>query len=320
MEDGLFTLSNGRKAPAIAFGTWQVSGNKIREMLPLALDAGYRHIDTAYSYDNEDAIGEVLESYFSQGKLKREDIFLATKLWVTFLGKDDVRRAVDESLRRLMVDYVDLLMIHAPWGFKNRGDGTLFPQDEHGNFELENYDLRDTWRELERLVVAGKVKSLGLSNFNSVQVDLICHMAHVPPVCNQVECHAYLPQVELQEFCQKLGVLLSAFAPLGSPGRSEHLVTEGEPVLLQEPILEKIGSKYNKTPAQVLIRSLLQRGILVSVKSITPKRIEENIEVFDFALTVEDMQEIAKLRNDHRFFPFRQMAGDHPQYPFSIPY
>ncbi|KAK7110405.1 aldo-keto reductase family 1 member A1-like [Littorina saxatilis] len=313
-----FTLPDGQKIPVLAFGTWQVSGDKIKEVLPLALDTGYRHIDTAYSYGNEEAIGDVLHDYFAQDKLKRADVFVATKLWMTFLAKDDVRQGVEESLRRLRLDYLDLVMIHAPWGFKNRRDGTLFPLDNHGNFELENYDLIDTWKALEQLVTEGKVRSLGVSNFNSVQVDLVNFVAKVPPVVNQVECHAYLPQKELQEFCAKRGVRLSAFAPLGSPGRPEHLITDGEPVLLQESVLQAIGAKYGKTPAQVLLRSLTQRGIITISKSITPSRIKENFEIFDFTLAAEDMMAIGKLRNNHRFFTFHKMAGAHPQYPFNI--
>ncbi|KAL8571547.1 hypothetical protein ACOMHN_055666 [Nucella lapillus] len=313
-------LNDGRSVPALAFGTWQIPSEQIPKALSEALDVGYRYIDTAFSYNNEEAIGDVLKTYFSEEKVKREEVFVATKLWMTFLGKDDVKGAVEESLKKLQLDYVDLVMIHAPWGFKNRGDGTLFPIDDHGNFEIVNYDLIETWKALEKLVKAGKIRSLGVSNFNSVQTDLINFISTVRPVLNQVECHAYLPQKELQEFCQKRGVLLQAYAPLGSPGRPEHMVTECEPILLEESVLQTIGDKYGKTPAQVLLRNLIQRGILVVSKSVTPKRMKENFQVFDFTLTKEDMEAIEKLRNNHRFFTYQHMAGAHPQYPFKIPF
>ncbi|XP_076461427.1 aldo-keto reductase 1B-like [Babylonia areolata] len=316
----LIKLNDGKEAPVVAFGTEQVPSETIPQVLKEALDAGYRHIDTAYSYGNEKAIGDVLRQYFSAGTLTRDDVFVATKLWVTFLGKDDVRGAVEESLSRLQLAHVDLLLIHAPFGFKNRGDGNLFPLDEHKNFELENYDLIETWKALEKLVSEGKIRSLGVSNFNSVQTDLINFVATVKPVLNQVECHAYLPQKELQDFCHKRHVLLQAFAPLGSPGRPEHMVTEGEPVLLEETVLKTIGEKYGKTPAQVLIRNLIQRGIMVVAQGVTHSRIKENFQVFDFNLSAEDMANIDLLRCDHRFFTFHHMAGSHPQYPFQIPF
>lgn len=314
----IFTLSDGKTIPSLAFGTWQVTEEQIKQILPLVLDQGYRHIDTAYSYNNEEAIGQVLFNCFAEGKLQRQDIFISTKLWVTFLAKNDVRECMEESLRRLKLSYVDLVMIHAPWGLKNRGDGTLFPMDSHGKFEHENYDLIETWKALEQLVAEGKIRSLGVSNFNSVQLDLIYFIAKVKPVVNQVECHAYLPQKELQEFSEKRGVRLEAFAPLGSPGRPENMVTEGEPVLLYESVLQTIGDKYGKTPAQVLLRSLIQRGIIVVSKSITPSRIIENSQIYDFTLSAEDMIAIGKLRNNYRFFTYKAMAGDHPQYPFNI--
>lgn len=316
----LVTFSDGHKAPALAFGMWQIDAHQVKDVLPEALNVGYRHIDTAYSYSNEGAIGDVLQDYFASGKLKREDVFIATKLWLTMLGKDDVKTGIDESLRRLKVQYLDLVMIHGPFGLKNRHDGTLFPMDSEGNFELENCDLRETWQALEQLVNEGKIRSLGVCNFNSVQLDLISFVAKVKPVLNQVECHAYLPQNELQEFCKKRAVLISAFAALGSPGRPENMISEGEPVLLQESVLETIGAKYGKTPAQVLIRNLLQRGLMVVTKSVSLPRIRENFEVFDFQLSAEDMLEIARLKSNHRFLTFHKMAGAHPQYPFNIPF
>ncbi|XP_076461430.1 aldo-keto reductase family 1 member A1-like [Babylonia areolata] len=315
-------MSDGRDVPVLAFGTWQILDEKIQEALGLALDLGYRHIDTAQAYRNEKEIGDVLHEYFSQGKLKRDDVFVTTKLWVTYLHKDDVRPAVEESLRKLQLDYVDLMLIHSPCALKNRGDGTLFPTDEHGNSEMDSVDLTETWKELEKLVREGKIHSLGISNFNSVQTDTLLSVATVRPVLNQVECHAYLPQQELQEFSEKRKVLLEAYAPLGSPGRPEELKkgAKDEPVLLEEPVLKQIGDKYGKTPAQVLIRNLLQRGMVVTAKSSTPSRIKENFEVFDFTLSAEDMAAIGKLRNDHRYFTLQKFAGTHPQFPFNIPF
>ncbi|KAL8622350.1 hypothetical protein ACOMHN_041678 [Nucella lapillus] len=314
-------LSDGRTAPLLAFGTFKIANEKAAEALRVALDTGYRLIDTAQIYANEEVIGDVLHEYFSQGKLKREDVFVTTKLWNTYLAKADVRRAVEDSLRKLQLDCVDLLLIHQPWGFKNHGDGTMLPTDQHGNYDYQSYDLTETWQELETLVSEGKIVSLGISNFNSVQLDRIHSFATVKPVVNQVECHPYLPQKELYNFCEKRGILIQAYAPLGSPDRPKGMSSSDKLlILLKEPVLKTIGDKYSKSPAQVLIRDLLQRGIMVAVKSVTPSRIKENFQVFDFALSTEDMAEIDKLCNGQRFFDFLLFAKGHPDYPFNIPF
>ncbi|XP_076461426.1 aldo-keto reductase family 1 member A1-like isoform X2 [Babylonia areolata] len=315
-------MSDGRDVPVLAFGTSMISDEQMREALGQALDVGYRHIDTAQFYRNEKGIGDVLREYFSQGKLKRDDVFVTTKVSPMKMRKDDVRPAVEESLRKLQLDYVDLMLLHSPCAYKNGGDGTSGPMDYRGNVEMDNVDFTETWKELEKLVREGKIHSLGISNFNSVQTDTLLSVATVRPVLNQVECHAYLPQQELQEFSEKRKVLLEAYAPLSSPGKREELKkgAKDELVLLEEPVLKQIGDKYGKTPAQVLIRNLLQRGMVVTAKSSTPSRIKENFEVFDFTLSAEDMAAIGNLRNDHRYFTFLSLFGAHPQYPFNIPF
>ncbi|XP_076468640.1 prostaglandin F synthase 1-like [Babylonia areolata] len=315
-------MSDGRDVPVLAFGTSMVSDLQMRKVLGQALDVGYRHIDTAQVYGNEKGIGDVLREYFSQGKLKRDDVFVTTKLGATKMLKDDVRPAVEESLRNLQLDYVDLMLIHNPCASKNRGDGTLVPMDDHGNVGMDNVYFTETWKELEKLVREGKITAWESATSTLCKPDTVLSVATIRPVLNQVECHAYLPQLELLEFCKKRKVLLEAYAPLGSAGRPEEFKegAKDEPVLLEEPVLKQIGDKYGKTPAQVLIRNLLQRGILVTAKSGTLSRIKENFQVFDFMLSAEDMAAIGNLRNDHRYFTFRKLFGSHPQYPFRIPF
>ncbi|XP_041365728.1 1,5-anhydro-D-fructose reductase-like [Gigantopelta aegis] len=313
------TLNNGHKMPVIGLGTWQATPEQTHRAVKIALEVGYRHVDTAFAYGNEEAIGAALQEHFKEGKLKREDVFITTKLWMTHMKKDDVPINLSESLRRLKLDYVDLYLVHAPMGFKNRGDWTIFPADEHGKSELESVNLIETWRAMEDLLDSGKVRAIGVSNFNSEQIDLIVQAARHQPVTNQVECNAYFPQEKLEEFCEKRNIRLTAYSPLGSPGRPGHLINEGSRVLLEETTLQDIGRKYGKTPAQVLLRNLIQRGIFVIPKSTSPQRIKENFEVFDFTLTEDDMNKIRQLQTNERMLKFH-FAADHPEYPFNIPY
>ncbi|XP_064614375.1 prostaglandin F synthase 2-like [Liolophura sinensis] len=248
-------------------------------------------------------------------------MFITTKLARARMGGDSVAPSLQQSLDRLQMDYVDLYLVHSPFGYKNRGNGSLLPRDQTGRLEYEHYDAVKTWREMEKLVDAGKVKSIGVSNFNSVQLDYVCRNARIIPVTNQVEVHAYLPQYALNEFCRSRGITLTAYAPLGAPRRADVYQRENDPVLLEEEIVLKIAKKYGKTPAQILLRDIVQRGIAVLPKSSTPSRIKENIEIFDFELAQEDVVALAELnKRKRRFYDMLWMAEGHPDYPFTVAY
>lgn len=312
--------------PMIGLGTWNSLGNVARSSVKTALDVGYRHIDTAFLYENEKVIGKVLQEYFSNGKLKREEVFITSKLWLTHMGKQDVRPAFEESLRRLQLDYLDLYLIHAPFGLKNTGNWNLFPRDKDEKLALANYDIIETWNVLEELVAEKRIRYIGLSNFNSEQVEKICKYAKcVKPYTNQVECHAYFQQKELLEFCKVRDITLTAFAPLGSPGRKniDDGSDEDEMKVLDNLVVKRLAAKYKKTPAQIMLRNLIQRDIRVIPKSSNPTRIKENFDVSDFHLNDEDMDAIANIETVNRFFTFDSTAPhmvDHPEYPFNIPF
>ena len=264
-----------------------------------AIDLGYRHIDCAHVYGNEDEVGSGVKAKLDDGTIKREDIFITSKLWNTFHRPDLVRPALETTLKNLKMDYVDLYLIHWPMAYQE--DGPLFPKDDKDNTLYSDVDYVDTWKEMEKLVEAGLTKSIGISNFNSSQVERILSIAKIKPVTNQVECHPYLAQKKLSAFCKDRGIVITSYSPLGSPARP--WVTDKEPVLLEEPALVALAEKYNKTKAQVLLRWQIQRGHIAIPKSTNSARLAENFNIFDFTLSDEDMQQLAALDRNLRFVP-----------------
>lgn len=321
MNDSLTSvkLSNGLQMPSVGLGTWLSLKDEMKTAVRSALDSGYRHIDTAYSYKNEDAIGEELQEYLKNGKVKREDLFIVTKLGLIHMEPKQVRRSIEMSLKKLQLDYVDLYLIHWPVTLEYDGDDeNLLPLTEDGKFKTaEKSDLLETWKAMEELVDLGLTKSIGVSNFNISQVERICTIAKHKPVINQVECNIYWPQNELFEACKKLGVTITSYASFGSPGRPGEYKEAEEPKPMEDPIIQRIAKKHGKTPAQVLLRNLLQREMIVIPKSVSPERILTNIQVFDFNLTKEEMDEIKGITVKHSFFNFfGDLFGNHQERPF----
>lgn len=314
-------LNDGHFMPVLGFGTLaseDVPKSKAAEATKVAIDVGFRHIDAAYVYQNEEEVGKALREKIADGTVKREDIFYTTKLWATFFRPELVQPALERSLKKLQLDYVDLFIIHVPTAMKPGEE--LMPKDAHGKVILETVDLRDTWEALEKCKDAGLTKSIGVSNFNHKLLEMILNKPGLKykPVCNQVECHPYLNQSKLLEFCKSKDIVLVAYSALGSQ-KDPKWVEKDSPVLLEEPVLKAIAKKHNRNPGQVALRYQVQRGVVVLAKSFNEKRIKENFQVLDFELTPEDMKAIDGLNRNFRFFklPF---AIDHPYYPFSEEY
>jgi len=311
-------LNNGLTIPALGLGTWGSPAGQVAQAVKDAIDAGYRHIDGAYVYGNENEVGEGVNAKINEGVVKREDLFITSKLWNTFHRPDLVLPALKETLRLLNTPYVDLYLIHWPFAYKEGGE--LFPKDENEKIQFSSVDYLDTWREMEKLVDAGLAKSIGVSNFNAAQVTRLLKSCRIKPVTNQIECHPYLNQKKLSAFLSSVGIVVTAYSPLGSPNRP--WVTKDDPVLLEDPKLVGVAKKYNKTTAQILIRYQLQRGHAVIPKSVTKQRIVSNFNVFDFKLTPEDISLIDSFECNGRICPMTGAldSSPHPDYPFNDEY
>lgn len=311
-------LNDGTRMPALGLGTWKSSyfpRTSIQGAVEAAIAAGYRHIDTAYSYNNEVDIGKALQSKMKQGIIRRQDMFIVSKLWCTHHAPEDIPKCLNKSLNDLQLDYLDLYLVHFPVGLKKMGD-ELFPKKD-GKMLTSDIDYIDVWRGMEALQASGKVKSIGVSNFNILQLERLLALCRVPPAVNQVELHPYLVQTELIEFCKSKNIALTAYSPFGSPARSPELIREvADPhKLLEDPVIADIAKKHRHSPAQVLLRYHVQQGVAVIPKSDKPHHILENTKIFDFNLTDEDMR---ALRGLDRGWKACLLDGikSHPYYPF----
>ena len=254
--------------PIVGLGTWLSAPEDVYNAVLTALKNGYRHIDTAMIYRNEEAIGKAIKD----SGVKREEIFVTTKLWNTDQGYEQALKAFDVSLKKLGLDYVDLYLIHWFKGYKKA---------------VESY------RALESIYKSGKAKAIGVSNYNIHHLMNIINNCEIPPMVNQVETHVTLQNHFLHEYCLENNIQLEAYAPLMSSRIKE---------LLKNEVMLKIAEKYNKTVPQIAIRWLVERNIVVIPKSVTPSRIISNYDVFDFSLDEEDMKEIRKINTGRKIF------------------
>lgn len=252
------TLNNGLKMPILGFGVFQIPKEDTERCVLDAIEVGYRLFDTAQSYGNERAVGNAIKA----SGLDRSEFFITTKLWISEMGYEKAKKSIEGSLERLQMDYLDLLLIHQPFG-----------------------DYYGTYRAMEELYHEGKLKAIGVSNFYSDRLIDLVKFNKVIPMVNQVETHPFHQQVEANEIMKKYGVQIQAWAPFA----------EGKNDLFGNETLVEIGKKYNKSAAQVTLRYLIQRGVSVLPKSVKKERMQQNFEVFDFELNQEDMDNILKL-------------------------
>jgi diketogulonate reductase-like aldo/keto reductase len=262
------TLNNGVEMPQLGFGVWQVADDEAERAVTTALEAGYRSIDTAAIYGNEEGTGRAIAA----SGLAREDVFVTTKLWNGDQGHDATLRAFDTSLQKLGLDYVDLYLIHWP-----------LPQRD---------TFVDTYKAFEKLQADGRARAIGVSNFLPEHLERLLSQTSVVPAVNQIELHPHLQQEAARAFHAERGITTEAWSPLGQ-GKG----------LLEVPAIVAVARKHGRTPAQVVLRWHLQLGNVVIPKSVTPSRIEENIDVFDFSLDDEDLAAISALNEDRRLGP-----------------
>jgi len=284
-----YTLASGDKMPIIAYGTFRSNPGEVGPAVIEALKAGYRHLDLAHVYGNEEEIGKALKQAFDEGIVTREELFITGKLWNSDHDVDIVPQAAAHSLNNLQLDYFDLYLIHFPVCWKHTGLAT----PGWGASELGDTPLIDTWRAMEDLVEKGVCKNIGVSNYPMMLMHDLVTQAKIQPVCNQIEVHAYYQRESLVNYCLSRNICVTAHTPLG--GGVLNSETWDTPIPLKDPIILEIAKKHGKSPAQVLLRSLLQRGIVILPKSVKPHRMAENKDILDFSLTETEMKKIATL-------------------------
>ena len=258
------TLYNGVKMPWLGFGVFKVKdGEEVVEAVKTAIQAGYRSIDTAKAYNNETGVAQGIR----ESGVAREDLFITTKVWNSDQGYESTLAAFEASMERLELEYLDLYLIH--WPVKGK--------------------YKDTWRALEKLHKEGRIRAIGVSNFQIHHLEDLMMDATIKPAVNQVELHPLLTQLELREYCSKHQIQIEAWSPLGQGNLLEH------------PLLQDIAAKHGKSPAQVILRWDLQNGIVTIPKSVTPQRIQDNADLYDFELTAEEIEQINGLNENKRF-------------------
>lgn len=268
MQTPTITLNNGVKIPRVGLGVWKASDAEAEHAVKTAIDSGYRLIDTATIYGNEAGVGRAVAA----SSVAREELFITTKLWNGDQGYDEAIRAFEKSLAALGLEYIDLYLIHWPMPAYNK--------------------YVDTWKALEKLYRDGRIKAIGVSNFKPHHLEELMAHTEIVPTVNQIELHPRFTQGKTREFCAKHDIAVESWSPIGG------LASAGK--LLGEPVLASIGEKYGKSPAQVILRWHIQLGLIVIPKSVHEERIKQNIDVFDFELSDEDMAQIASLDTETR--------------------
>ncbi|MBR1375196.1 MAG: aldo/keto reductase [Cardiobacteriaceae bacterium] len=258
-------LNDGNKMPILGYGVYAIKPEEVQKCVEEAISVGYRSIDTAQAYFNEEGVGQAIKN----SAVKREELFITTKLWISHVNETESLKAFDASMKKLGLDYLDLYLIHQPYN-----------------------DLYGAWRTMSKLKKEGRIKSIGVSNFNSDRLVDFCINNEIKPAVNQIECHPFFQKIEEQKVLDEYGVAFESWAPFG----------EGRKDMFNNPVLKKIGEKYGKTVAQVILRWQIQRNIIVIPKTVKKERMIENFSVFDFELSNDDLTQIAALDDKNSLF------------------
>ncbi|XP_061384436.1 aldo-keto reductase family 1 member A1-like [Danaus plexippus] len=314
-------LEGGDRLPIIGFGTWQAPADILVKSVETALEAGYRHFDSARAYENEAALGKALNRWIGGDVNKRKELFVATKLPPGGNRPDLVEQYFEGSRQDLGLDYIDLYLLHTPFGFKHV-PGDLHPKNPDGSMMVDHTtDLIAVWKAVLKLKESGRVRHVGVSNVNEEQ--LIRLTAVEKPACLQVEVHVLFQQKSLIAAANRLGIPVVAYSPLGSRALTNMLAAKtgrNYPHLLELPLVLELSKKYSRTPAQILLRFLLQHGVGAIPKSTDPTRIKQNISLWDFELNDTEMQDLHDLDRgeEGRICDFGFFIGvqTHPEFPF----
>lgn len=305
------TLNTDNQIPLIGLGTWKAAPGEVYTAIRWALKLGYNHFDCAPIYGNQKEIGQAFHDAMEEDNLRRQDIFITSKLWNDSHQAKDVLPALHKTLEELQVEYLDLWLMHWPVAQK---PGTAIPSGSDDMLSLKDVPLEETWAEMEKAYNQGLVKAIGTSNFGSEKLQLILDKGQISPAVNQVECHPYLQQNELLDFCNKNMIALTAYSPLGSGSRSKdgNAESNNKSALLEDAVILNIAHKLNVSAAQVILAWQMQRGVIVIPKSANEARLQENLNSLNLILDNQDMEQIARLDKGYRVIDGKAFAyGDY---------
>ncbi|WP_194775838.1 aldo/keto reductase [Pararhodonellum marinum] len=292
------TFKNGDSMPKLGLGTWKSEPGEVYQAVIWAIEAGYRHIDCAAIYQNEKEVGAALYTAFKNNLVKREDMFITSKLWNNAHLEDAVIPALEQSLSDLQLDYLDLYLVHWPIAFKQE---VGFPRTQDGFLTYQEAPLSGTWKGMEAAQEQGLTKHIGVSNFNSLKLKEIMKGANRVPEMNQIELHPLLPQHALVDFCRKHDIQVTAYSPLGSSDRASSMKKDDEPLLMEDEVVKGIAEKQGVSPAQILIAWALHRDTVVIPKSVNQDRIKQNFAAQKIELESADMEKLNHMESSYRF-------------------
>ncbi|MFT6205547.1 MAG: alcohol dehydrogenase (NADP+) [Spirosomataceae bacterium] len=291
-------FANNDKMPALGLGTWKSAKGEVYEAIRTAIKLGYRHFDCAHLYMNEAEIGEAFADAFKAGDVTREELFVTSKLWNNRHRQEQVRPAFELTIKNLQLDYLDLYLIHWPVVLK---DDVNFPESGDELVSIEETPLSETWKGMIELQKSGDAKHIGVSNFSPKKIQLVWDKTDVKPEVNQVEMHPFMQQKELKSYCDKNGIILTAYAPLGSADRPKNRISEDEPNLFQNETIKKIAADKGTSEAQVMLAWAVNYGVSVIPKSVNEGRLKENLAAAEIELATDELNSLSEIDLKNRY-------------------